>query len=161
MTISLIAAISNNRVIGADNDLPWRLPADLRYFMRTTSGHAVIMGRKTFDSIQKPLPNRRNIVVSRDPDLAIEGAETVTSLDDALALLAGEDESFICGGEQIYRLALPLADRIYLTHIDTEAEGDAFFPEFDESLFEIVHDEPHEPNEDNTLAYRFVVYQRR
>ncbi len=135
MRISLIAAMSRNRVIGMDNQLPWHLPEDLRRFRALTSGHPVIMGRKTFASIGKPLPHRQNIVISRQKGLEIAGAAVLSSLDEAFSCCASNEEVFVIGGAEIYCLALPKADRIYLTLVDREIEGDAFFPEWPKETF--------------------------
>ncbi|MEM7436737.1 MAG: dihydrofolate reductase [Myxococcota bacterium] len=127
--LALIVAVSRNGVIGKDGTLPWRFPEDLRHFKRTTLGHAVIMGRKTFESIGRPLPSRRNIVLSRDASAAFEGCETATSLDEAIALARETDDlPFVIGGASLYEEALPLATEIYLTRIDQDIEGDTFFP---------------------------------
>lgn len=130
--ISLIAALSENRVIGKDNKLPWHLPEDLRHFKEVTSGHPVIMGRKTFESIGRLLPKRHNIVVSRDSSYVVEGATMAHSLEQALEIAKNYDQNeiFIIGGGQIFKQSLPLADRLYLTIVHTEIEGDAFFPEY-------------------------------
>lgn len=130
-TLSMIAALARNNVIGQDNTLPWHLPEDLKHFRAITQGKPVIMGRKTWDSLPpkfRPLPGRRNIVVSRNRKLALAGAEVVDSLAAALALLDHDAEGIVIGGAELYRLALPLADRLYLTRIDAEFSGDAFFP---------------------------------
>lgn len=130
--LSLIAAVARRRVIGKDNALLWHLPEDMRYFRETTRGKPVIMGRKTWESLPekfRPLPGRRNIVVSRNVDYDAPGAELASSLDTALAATAGEAEVFVIGGEALYRLALPHADRLYLTEIERDYDGDAFFPE--------------------------------
>ena len=130
--LSLIAAVARQRVIGKDNTLLWHLPEDMRYFRETTRGKPVIMGRKTWESLPekfRPLPGRRNIVVSRNADYVAAGAEVASSLDTALAGTAGEAEVFVIGGEALYRLALPHADRLYLTEIERDYDGDAFFPE--------------------------------
>lgn len=128
--VSLIAAMDRKRLIGRDNALPWRLPEDLRHFKATTLGKPVIMGRKTWESLGRPLPGRRNIVVSRNAGYAAAGAELATSLPAALALAGDADEAFVIGGAELYRQALPLAQRLYLTEIDAEFAGDAWFPEF-------------------------------
>jgi dihydrofolate reductase len=129
--LSLIAAMSvPGRVIGKDGKLPWHLPEDLAFFKRTTTGHAIIMGRKTWDEVGRPLPKRRNIVVTRQPTLVLEGAETAPSLEAALALAETTDEEpFVIGGTEIFRSAIPLANRIYLTEVLRDVEGDAHFPE--------------------------------
>jgi dihydrofolate reductase len=129
--ISLVAAMARNRVIGAGNRLPWRLPEDLKRFKRITMRAPVIMGRKTHESIGKPLPGRRNIVVTRQPGARWDGCEVAGSLDAALALAGDAPEVFVIGGGELYRLALPRADRLYLTLIDADYAGDAFFPEID------------------------------
>lgn len=162
MSISIIAAMASNRVIGRGNGLPWNLPADTRFFKETTRGHPVIMGRKTFDTMGKPLPGRRNIVITRRSDLEIPGAEVVSGLQEALDRVDVEhDEVFIIGGAEIYRLGLGLADRMYLTLIHDSFEGDTFFPEFDESRWVVVSREDHEPDERNPHAFSFLTYARR
>lgn len=127
----MIAAMARNRVIGRNGELPWHVPADLKHFKKITSGHTVIMGRRTYDSVGFPLPNRRNIVVTRSPDWKGEAVDVAHGLEEAIEMAAGEEEIFILGGEQIYEMALPLADRIYLTRIDAAPAGDAHFPEFE------------------------------
>ena len=163
MILSLIAAASENNVIGKGAALPWNLPAELRYFRDTTKGKPVIMGRKTYDSIGRPMPGRQNIVVTRDKDLKIKGCDVVSSVEDALALAgkgAGE-EVFVIGGEQIYRLALPLAQRIYLTRVHTTIEGgEAFFPEFDMTSWREIKKEFHPADQENPLAYTIHVYEK-
>jgi dihydrofolate reductase len=157
--IVLVVAMARNRVIGKDGALPWHLPEDLKRFRRLTMGHPIIMGRKTHDSIGRPLPGRRNIVVSRNPDLEIDGVETATSLQSALAMVADCDTAFVIGGEQIYQAALPLADRIELTLIDSDFEGDARFPEIDP----VEWTESQRESADNpakALKYRFVRLDR-
>lgn len=161
-TISLIVAYSDNRVIGKDNHLPWRLKADLAYFKQTTLGKPIIMGRKTWESLGRPLRGRRNIVISRDTHYTAEGAETYSTLDEAIAQASGnQPEIFIIGGAQIYSLALASdkAQRIYATEVHTAIEGDALFPEFDKQQWHEVSRFPQEP-EDN-MAYDFVVYERQ
>lgn len=135
MIISIIAAVASNGVIGRDGGLPWHLPVDLRRFRELTVGHAVIMGRKTYESIGRPLPDRRTIVMSRQPYAGPSGVVVAGSLQGALALAAGESEVFICGGGEIYRQALPLADRIYLTRLDRPYEGDVQFPDIPDGAF--------------------------
>lgn len=132
MKVSLIAAVAENGVIGRDNDLPWRIRDDMLFFVKTTRGHAVIMGRLNFEAMGRPLPGRRNIVVTRDTSYVAEGCETVTAIEEALerAEEGGEDEAFVIGGAQIYRLALPYAHRFYRTRVLAEVRGDVVFPEF-------------------------------
>ena len=160
MTISIIVAIGENNAIGKNNQLLWHMPADLKYFKNKTSGHTIIMGRKTFDSVGKPLPNRRNIVVTRQ-DINIEGCEVVKSIDDALALCKGEEEVFIGGGAEIYRLAMDKTDRIYLTIIHKAFDADTFFPEIDFSKWVETEHEDHQPDEKNKLPYSFITLERR
>ena len=159
MTTSIIVAIAKNNAIGKDNKLLWYLPNDLKHFKDVTSGHTVIMGRKTFDSVGKPLPRRRNIVVTRQP-ISIEGCEVVSSIEAALALCAGEDEVFIVGGAEIYRQAIPLTDRIYLTIVDEEFDGDTFFPELNAAEWKETKRENFEPDEKNKYSYSFITLER-
>ncbi|HEY5674718.1 MAG TPA: dihydrofolate reductase [Malonomonas sp.] len=140
MRISLIVAMSSNRVIGAEGQLPWRLPADLQRFKQLTMGQTLLMGRKTFESIGRPLPGRRTIVVSRNPDFAVEGCTLVPDLPSGIAA-AQSDELFICGGAEIYRQALPLVERIYLTELLREVVGDTCFPELPAGQFRIIQTE--------------------
>ena len=160
MKLSLIVAMSNNGVIGIDNTLPWHLPEDLKYFKQVTMGKPIIMGRKTYDSIGRPLPGRLNIVITRDDRWTAEGVSVVHSLEQALALAAQQpgDEAMVIGGEQIYRLALPMAQRLYLTRVDADIDGDAFFPSIDERQWVQVQELIAEPVGD--LHYRFVTLQR-
>lgn len=139
--VSLIVAMTNDRVIGADNGLPWRLPADLKRFKAITMGKPILMGRKTWESIGRPLPGRRNIVISRNPEYVAEGAEVLASLEDALAASADAEEVMIMGGANIYEQALPLVDKMYLTLIDLDVAGDAHFPAFDMGDWQQVAEE--------------------
>ena len=158
--VSLLAAAGTNDVIGVANGLPWHLPADLRYLKKTTLGHPVLMGRKTYDSVGKPLPGRLNVVITRATDFAPEGVVVVHSLDEALARNYDCDEIFILGGAEIYRQSIDRADRIYLTRIETAPEGDAFFPKIDPSKWKLVSREEHEPDEKNKYRYAFEVWER-
>lgn len=158
--VSLIAAASENNVIGKGNALPWSLPADLDHFRQTTAGHAVIMGRKTFESIGRPLPKRRNIVISRQADYQPGGVEVVTSITDAISLVPQSEEAFVIGGGEIYRQALPLADRVYLTRVHTDIEGDAFFPELDPAEWQEVSSRKGIVDEKNALEHSFLVFER-
>jgi dihydrofolate reductase len=155
--VSILVAVARNGVIGADNRLPWHLPDDLKYFKRLTTGHCVVMGRKTYDSIGKPLPNRRNIVISRRQGLSIEGAEVVHSLDEALSRCGSDEEIFIIGGAEIFHQALCGADRLYITELMRDYRGDVFMPAFDHALWV-------ETSRDKRLAdgleYHYVVYDR-
>lgn len=157
--ISLIAAVAGNGVIGTDNALPWRLPEDLKRFRSLTLGHPVIMGRKTFESIGRPLPGRRNIVVTRNTDFVAPGCETAGSLKAAIAACSGtSDEIFVIGGAQLYAQALPQAQRLYLTEIQAEFDGDTRFPSFDPDLWRESARE-HQRSESG-LEFDFAVYDR-
>jgi dihydrofolate reductase len=160
MKISIIVAMSTNRVIGLNNALPWRLSADLKRFKSLTMGHCLVMGRKTFESIGRPLPGRTIIVLTHQRDYAPEGVLVAHALDDALTMATG-DEVVITGGAHIYQQALPLADRLYLTLIHAAFEGDAYFPFFDESDWQLVSEEHHAPSEAFSYAYSFLVYNRK
>ncbi len=157
--LSVIVATDNARGIGINNSLPWHLPEDLAHFKRTTSGHPILMGRKTFDSIGRPLPNRRNIVISRNPDWSHAGVERVASLQEAAALVAGED-AFIIGGAQIYAEALALATRLIVTEIGQRFDCDAFFPVIDAQQWQETGRETHRAA-NQELDYAFVTYERR
>ena len=162
MRVSLVAAVARNGVIGRDGSVPWRLPEDMQRFRALTMGHPVVMGRKTWESLPdrfRPLPGRDNVVVTRNPDWAAQGADRVGSLEDALRLLEPEPEVFVIGGGEIYAAALPFADELVLTEIDAEIEGDTTFPEWERSDFEEVSRERH-VNEDGT-PFAFVTYARR
>jgi dihydrofolate reductase len=132
----------------------------MRHFKQLTTGHTVVMGRKTFDTLNKPLPNRRNVVVTRDVSYRTDGAEVVHSLSDALSLAEGEGEVFVAGGGEIYHIALPLADRLYLTVVHTQASGDTLFPEFAADDWELAEDIRYEPDENHAFPYSFRLYQR-
>src|SRR5579863_5351424 len=159
MIVSIIVAIGENNAIGKNNQLLWHMPADLKHFKTKTSGHTIIMGRKTFDSVGKPLPNRRNIVVTRQ-DIKIEGCEVVKSIYDAIALCKGEDEVFIGGGAEIYRQAMDKTDRIYLTIIHKVFDADTFFPEIDFTKWVETSHKDHQPDEKNKLPYSFITLER-
>jgi dihydrofolate reductase len=162
MKISIVVVIGKNNEIGKDNRLLCRLPADLQHFKEITSGRTVVMGRKTFESLPKgPLPNRRNIVISRNPDWKIEGAEVFSSLDHALLKLIDEEEVFIIGGAQIYAQALPFADKLYLTRIHAAFPGaDAFFPPIDLKIWQETGRETYPADEKNPFAFSFLEYER-
>jgi dihydrofolate reductase len=161
MPLAIIAAVAANAVIGAGNRLPWRLPEDLRRFRALTSGHAVIMGRKTWESLPGPLPDRQNIVVTRDPHYRAEGAEVATSLDDALARVRMPPPAFCIGGGELYRQAVARASTLYLTEIEREFAGDTTFPEFDKSAWPERASEAHMSEGPDAFAYRFVTRERR
>ncbi|WP_412465526.1 dihydrofolate reductase [Pedobacter sp. KLB.chiD] len=159
--ISIAVAVGENYAIGKNNQLLWHMPADLKFFKQTTSGHTVIMGRKTFDSVGKPLPNRRNIVITRDPELKIDGVEVVNSLDEALTITKTEDKPvFIVGGAEIYKQALPKTQMLYLTTIHHSFDADTFFPEIDRKEWKTVSCEPHKADEKNKYDYTFEVLER-
>ena len=158
--LAIIAAVAANAVIGAGNRLPWRLPADLKRFRALTTGHAVIMGRKTWDSIGRPLADRQNIVVTRNKDFRASGAEVASTLADALALVRLPAPAFCIGGGELYREALPRAGIIYLTEVGRDFDGDATFPEFDRGEWREVEREAHAGLADDGLPYAFVTYHR-
>jgi dihydrofolate reductase len=157
--ISLIVAISRNRVIGRDNQMPWHLPDDLKYFRRVTKGNPVIMGRKTHESIGRPLPQRQNIVVTRDPTYRAEGCEVVHSLRTALETAQPDKEIFIIGGAELYRQSLNLVDRVYLTEVHTTLEGDAFLPELGPEWKEISR-EHHSADAYHAFTFDWVVLEK-
>lgn len=166
VSLSLICALAENRVIGHENQLPWRLPRDLAYFKSITLGHPIIMGRKTFDSIGRALPGRTNIVVSRQEDWAAEGVTSVNTLTDAFhcaaeqARKSGVAEIMLIGGASLYEQALPLARRLYLTEVHASIPGDAFFPEFSSDEWQEVSREEFDADEKNQFPHAFVVYER-
>ena len=157
--LTIIVATDSSNGIGINNTLPWHLPEDLAHFKRLTSGHPIIMGRKTFDSIGRPLPNRRNIVISRNADWRHEGVECVGSLQEALALVAGDGDAFVIGGGQIFEQALPLVDRLVITRIDRTYECDAFFPVLAEGAWREASREDHVSAAG--LPYSFISYTRK
>lgn len=159
MIVSAIVAMAENNAIGKSNQLLWHMPNDLKHFKDITSGRTIIMGRKTFDSVGKPLPRRRNIVVTRQ-DITIPGCEVVRSIEDALALCKGEDEVFIGGGAEIYKLAMPLTDRIYLTIIHKVFDADTFFPSIDKNEWKEVKRKDFDPDEKNAWPYSFITLER-
>jgi len=157
----LIAARDRNGVIGVKGELPWYLPNDFRHFKQTTLGHPVIMGRKTFESIGKPLPGRRNVVMTRDPQFQAEGVECVSSTEEAGKLFAADETVFVIGGGEIYRQFLPSSRRVILTEVDMEVEeGDAWFPELNPEAFQEVSRETHPADERHSVSYAFVEYAK-
>lgn len=163
MKISMIAAMGQNRVIGKDNDIPWHLPDDFQYFKKTTEGHYVLMGRKNYESLPpkfKPLPNRPNVVITRNESYDAPGTEVVNSLEDAIEIARknNEEEVFIIGGGEIYKLGLAYADTIYLTEINGEFEGQTIFPEFDKSEWKEISREHHSTDERHKYSFDFVIY---
>lgn len=161
MRQSLVVAVSRNGVIGRDNQLPWRLPADLAFFKRVTMGHPIIMGRKTHESIGKPLPGRLNIVVTGQRDYDAPGCTVAHSLDDALSAAGAAEEVSIIGGSSIFQAALPRADTIYLTEVDADVEGDVFFPAFDRSLWSEAEIERHAADERHAYPFRILRLERK
>lgn len=158
--ISLIWAMDRNRLIGADNALPWQLPADMAWFRKNTMGKPILMGRKTHDSIGRPLPGRANLILSRQQGLTIEGCNVVSTLADAIETVPDSEEIMVMGGAEIYALLLPHADRLYITEIDAAFDGDAWFPEFDRSAWRVVASESHQPDEKNRYPYTFTTLER-
>jgi len=160
-SISLIVAIAQNGVIGARNQLPWHLPDDLRHFRAITTGHTVIAGRKNYESIGRPLPNRRNIVVSRQRGFEAPGCLVANSLEEALVMAATESEVFVSGGAELYALALPLATRLYLTEIQATVPGDTMFPPFERDEWEERTREDHPADDHHAHAFSFVLLERK
>ena len=161
MIRSLVVAMDRNRVIGRDNRLPWRLPADLAYFKRVTLGHPVIMGRRTWESIGRPLPGRQNIVVSRNPDYRAHGATVVGSLREAWQAAGDADEACVIGGTSLFAEALPQADRIHLTEVEAEVQGDTHFPAFDRTQWVEREVARHPRDERHEFPFRIVLLERR
>lgn len=166
MRISMIAAVSANGVIGKDNDLAWHLPDDMKYFKQTTAGHHVLLGRKNWESIPlkwRPLPNRPNIVITRNDQYKADGGTVTDSLENALhiARSANEEEAFIIGGGEIYRLGIPLSDRMYITEIAADVEGDTYFPDWDKSQWKEISRQHHAVDEKHAFAFDFVVYDKK
>jgi len=160
MRVSLIVAMDKNRVIGKNNRLPWRLPADLRRFKETTMRHALIMGRKTYESIGRALPGRKNIVLTKQKGFQPEGCFTASSIEEAIAMAGTDEEVFVIGGAQVFERALPLAHRIYLTLIEDEFDGDVFFPEFDDRLWVEKDRQSFSADRENPFSYTFLVLDR-
>jgi len=162
MIISLIVAAGDgNNAIGFKGKIPWHLPADFKRFKDLTLGHPIIMGQKTFESIGKPLPGRINIIVTNDADYRAEGCRITHSMDEAIAVAKDATEVFVIGGGQIYRLAFPVAQRIYLTKVHGSFEGDTFFPEVSGGGWRLVSSEPHLKDENNAFDYTFCVYEKK
>lgn len=161
MKLSLIAAVADNGVIGVKGKLPWKLPADLQYFKKITMGHPIIMGRKTYESIGRPLPGRRNIVLSRIKHLSIPGCEVVSTLEAALQKFGETEEVFVIGGESIYKEALPFAHQLYLTQVHAQVEGDTYFPHYEKSDWIEISREYHHADSDNQYTYSFVIFNTK
>ena len=162
MTVSAIVATAHNNVIGKNNDIPWYLPADLKYFKKTTLHHHIIMGRKSFQSIGRPLPKRTNIVISRNPFFIASNCIKASSVEEALSIAHdnGEDEAFIIGGGQIYELSQAYWDRIYLTTVHAQVEGDIYFPSLKEENWKLISEQAHKADEKNEYDYTFKVLER-
>lgn len=161
MILSMIVAASENNAIGKDNQLLWHLPKDLKYFKEMTSGHVIIMGRKTFDSIGKPLPKRRNIVITRREDLVIEGAEIAHDIESAIEMVGEDQEPFVVGGAQVYEQAIHYVNRIYLTRVHAHVNGDTFFPELDPNEWQRVLHESHKTDASHAHSFSFEVWERK
>lgn len=160
--LSMIVAHADNRIIGKDNDMPWHLPADLAYFKQTTLGKPVIMGRKTFESIGRPLPGRQNIVITRNSDYVADGVEIVDSIEAALALTSKVEEVMVIGGGAIYAHCLPAANKLYVTHIEASIDGDTQFPAYDfEKDWLLTASERRAADEKNAYPLNFCVYERK
>ena len=165
-TLSMIVATAENNIIGKDNDMPWHLPADLAYFKKVTLGKPIIMGRKTYESIGRPLPGRRNIVISRNEDFKAEGIDSVTSIEQALALVDGSngseavEEIMVIGGGAIYKHCLSAANRLYITHIKANIDGDTTFPDYDDGRWEKITSKVRPSDEKNPYSLDFCIYER-
>ncbi|MBT7391077.1 MAG: type 3 dihydrofolate reductase [Gammaproteobacteria bacterium] len=161
MSLSIVVAMDENRLIGKDNKLPWHLPADLAYFKKITTGKSIVMGRKTYDSIGRPLPNRRNIVISRNSKTLITGCEVLSSIDEMLSITKDEDEVMIIGGASLCEQLLPQVSRLYITKIEGKFDGDVYFPEYNEADWRQVSCESHLPDDLNEHAHHFLVLERQ
>lgn len=161
MTLAIIVATDLNGLIGKDNDLPWRLSADLHYFRQITMGKPIIMGRRTHESIGRPLPGRENIIITSDQDYQAEGCTVMHSLQSALQHCEQHQEVMIMGGASLYQQCLPLADKIYLTQVDAELSGDTWFPEWDKTQWQCISQQDHPADENNDYPYSFMVYERK
>lgn len=159
--ISYLVAMDRNRVIGKDNDLPWSLPADLAYFKKKTTGHTIVMGRKTYESIGRPLPNRKNVILTRDKNYSVANCTVIHSIEEALSLMRQEnDEYFVIGGSDLFIQFLPYVERMYITLLDEEFEGDTFFPNVDMSEWKLISKEKGKKDENNHYDYEFLVYDK-
>ncbi|NDK55892.1 dihydrofolate reductase [Pontibacter fetidus] len=160
--IAIVVAVAENNVIGKDNQLIWHLPADLRFFKNLTMGHPIIMGRKTYESIGKPLPGRTTVIITRQQDFEAPGCIVVNSIDEAITEAQTIDQDvYIIGGAEIYKQALARTDTIYLTRVHYRFEGDTFFPEIKENDWEVIYEEKHEPDEKNKYSYSFITLKRK
>ncbi|PCI10639.1 MAG: diacylglycerol kinase [Flavobacteriaceae bacterium] len=158
--ITIIAAIAENNALGKNNDLIWHLPADLKRFKKTTTGHHIIMGRNTFESIGKPLPNRTTVIITRNPDYKVEGCIVVNSLEKALEIAKNDETPFIIGGAQIYKQAISIADKLDITEVHHSFDADVFFPEIDTNIWEETSRELFKADEKNKFEYSFVSYNK-
>ncbi len=158
--LSIVVAVGKNNIIGKENGLLWHLPNDLKHFRKITEGHTIIMGRKTFESIGRVLPNRRHIVLTRSSDFQVEGVEKASSIEEVLKLVENEEEAFVIGGGEIYRQFLPLVQRIYMTEVDIDKDADVFFPAIDSLEWKVVEEEPGVLDERNTIPHRFLILER-
>lgn len=161
MSISYIVAMDRNRAIGKNNRLPWHIPADLKFFKQTTMGHAILMGRKTYESVGKPLPGRTNVIMTQNPSYRAEGCEIVHSVEETIDRFGRQDELFVTGGAELFRLFMPYVDKMYLTRIEHAFEGDTFFPEYDETEWTLVKREQGVMDEKNPYTYFFETHVRR
>jgi dihydrofolate reductase len=158
--LSVIAAVAENGIIGKDGTLPWHLPADLKYFRRVTTGHTIVMGRRNYEDIGRPLPNRVNIVLSRDHGFRAEGCMVANSIEEAISLAGDESEIFFIGGARLYEQILPRADRLYLSRIHGDIDGDTRFPDYNESAWTRIAHELRPADPDNPYPISFEVYER-
>jgi len=163
MLISAIVAKAKNNVIGKDNDIPWYLPADLKYFKRVTTGHHIIMGRKVYQSIGKPLPKRTNVIVTRNPFFIVSNCFIANSIEEGISIAQenGDDEVMIIGGGEIYKQTMDLWDKLYITEVDAVVAGDIYFPEMDLDQWALVSKEDHQKDSKNQYNYSFQVYDRK
>jgi dihydrofolate reductase len=159
--ISIIVAVAENGEIGGSGGLLWHISEDLQMFKRVTSGHPVVMGRKTFESLGRPLPGRTNVVITRNPDFRADGITVVYSLDEALAMFPASEEVFVIGGGEIYRQAMPIADRLYLTRVSADYEGNTYFPEWNPAEWTLLSSESHPHGKDFPHPFAFLVYTRK
>ena len=160
MKVALIVAMDKQGLIGRNNDLPWKLSADLKYFRRVTMGKPLVMGRNTHESIGRPLPGRKNIIVTSNANYHVDGCTVVSSLDQALLACDDAEEVMVMGGASLYEQLLPQADRVYLTHVNAELEGDTWFPQWNKDQWQEISREDHQADEKNQYPYSFVVYDR-
>ncbi len=163
MIVSAIVAVAKKKVMGRAGDIPWYLPADLKYFKKVTLDHHIIMGRKTYESIGRPLPKRTNVILTRQPFYIVSNCLMAQDIEEALSIAYdnGEEEAFIIGGGEIYKLSMPYWDKLYLTEVDLEVEGDTFFPELDMDEWELKSEEKHLPDDKNEHSYTFKVFERK